>query len=47
LFDKWIPKNIIALASQRLAAAEDMLHCFTLLPAKSEGRIPFKQAHDI
>jgi hypothetical protein len=46
-FDKWVPKDIIALASQRLAAADNMLHCFSLLPAASAGRIPFTQAHDI
>jgi hypothetical protein len=28
-------------------AADDMLHCFSLLPEKSTGRIPYKQAHGI
>jgi hypothetical protein len=43
-FEKQIPKNIVALTSQRLAAANNMLHCFSLLPAESAGWIPIKQA---
>jgi hypothetical protein len=36
------------LTSQRLTAADNMLlHCFSLLPAKSAGWIPIKQAHSI
>jgi hypothetical protein len=37
----------MALTSQRLAAADYMLHCFSLLPAESAGWIPIKQAHNI
>jgi hypothetical protein len=44
-FDKRIPKDIKALTSQSFAATDNMLHCFSLLPAESAGRIPFKQAH--
>jgi hypothetical protein len=32
-------------ASHRLAATDNMLHCFDLLNAESAGRIPLKQAH--
>jgi hypothetical protein len=46
-FDKQIPKNAVALTSQRLAAANNMLHCFSLLPAESAGWIPIKQVHSI
>jgi hypothetical protein len=42
-----IPKNVVALTSQRLAAANNMLHCFGLLPAESAGWIPIKLAHSI
>jgi hypothetical protein len=45
-FDKQIPKNV-ALTSQRLAAANNMLHCFGLLPAESAGWIAIKQAQGI
>ena len=45
-FNKWFPKDIVALTSQRLAAAGDMLHCFSLFLAESAGWIPTKQAHD-
>jgi len=31
--------------SQSFAAANDMLHCFSLLPAESAGWIPIKQAN--
>jgi hypothetical protein len=44
-FDKQIHKNVVALTSQCLAAANNMLHCFYLLPAESAGWIPIKQAH--
>jgi hypothetical protein len=44
--DKQIPKNIIALTSQRLAAADNMVHCFSFLPAESAGWIPIKQARN-
>jgi hypothetical protein len=33
--------------NQHLTAANNMLHCFSLHPAKSAGWIPIKQAHDI
>jgi hypothetical protein len=46
-FDKQIPKNVVALTIQRLAAANNMLHCFGLLPAESAGWIPIKQAHSV
>jgi hypothetical protein len=46
-FDKQIPKNAVALTSQRLVAANNMLHCFGLLPSESAGWIPIKQAHSI
>jgi hypothetical protein len=42
-----IPKNVVALMSRRLAAANNVLHCFGLLPAESAGWIPIKQAHGI
>jgi hypothetical protein len=35
----WVPKDVIALTSQCLAAADNMLHCFSLLPAESAGWI--------
>jgi hypothetical protein len=41
-FDKQIPKNVVALTIQRLATANNMLHCFGLLPAESAGWIPIK-----
>jgi hypothetical protein len=37
----------MALRSQRLAAANNTLHCFSLHPAESAGWIPIKQAHNI
>jgi hypothetical protein len=43
-FDKQIPKNTAALTSQRLAAANNMLHCFSLLPAESVGWLHIKEA---
>jgi hypothetical protein len=46
-FDKQIPKNAVPLTSQRLAAANNMLHCFSLLPTEFAGWIPIKQAHGI
>jgi hypothetical protein len=46
-FHNRFPKNIIALSSQCLAAADDMLHCFNLHPAKSAGWIPTVQAHSL
>jgi hypothetical protein len=46
-FNKQIPKNVVALMSQRLAAANNMLHCFGLLPAESARWIPIKQDHSI
>jgi hypothetical protein len=46
-FEKHIPKNVIALTSQRRAAANNMLHCFGLLPAGSAVWIPIKQARSI
>jgi hypothetical protein len=39
------PKTL-ALMSQHLAAAGNMLHCFSLHPAESAGCIPIKQAHN-
>jgi hypothetical protein len=33
--------------SQCLAATNDMLCCFSLLPAHSASRIPFKQTHSV
>jgi hypothetical protein len=44
-FEKQIPRNVVALTSQRLAAAINMLHCFGLIPAVSAGWIPIEQAH--
>jgi hypothetical protein len=44
-FDIRIPNDIKALTTQHLAAADNVLHCFNLLPAESAGRIPFKQSH--
>jgi hypothetical protein len=38
---------MVALTSQYLAAAHDVLHYFGLLPAESAGWIPVKQAHGI
>jgi hypothetical protein len=46
-FSKQLPKDILALTSQRLAAADTMLHCFGLHPAESAGWILIKQAHNI
>jgi hypothetical protein len=46
-FKNWITKNIIVLSCQCLAAAGDMLHCFSLQPAKSAGWIPNVQAHSL
>jgi hypothetical protein len=40
-------QKVVALTSQRLAAANNMLHCFGLLPVESAGWIPIKQAHSI
>jgi hypothetical protein len=36
-FDNEIPKNVVALTNQLFAAANNMLHCFGLLPAESAG----------
>jgi hypothetical protein len=44
-FNKRLPKDVVSLTSQRLAAAGHMLHCFSLHPAESAGWIPIKQAH--
>jgi hypothetical protein len=44
-FNNQIPEDVITLASQCLAAADNMLYCFDLLPAESTGRIPFKQTY--
>jgi hypothetical protein len=44
-FNNQTPKDIIVLASQCLAAADNMLYCFDPLPAESTGTIPFKQTH--
>ena len=41
-----LPKDVVALTSQRLAAVGDMLHCFSLHPAESVGWIPIKQAYN-
>jgi hypothetical protein len=41
-----MPKNFMVLMSQRLAAADNMVHCFSFLPAESAGLIPVKQAHN-
>jgi hypothetical protein len=46
-FDKQIPKNVVALTSQCLTLANNMLHGFGLLPAESAGWIPIKQGHSI
>ena len=35
------------LTSQRLAVANNMLHCFSLHPAESSGWIPIKQTHNV
>jgi hypothetical protein len=43
-FNLQTPKNIIALTGQSLAAANNVLYSFGLLPAESAGRVPFKQA---
>jgi len=45
LFEKQVPKDVIALTSQYLAAENNMLHCFSLLPAESASWITIKQAH--
>jgi hypothetical protein len=45
--EKRVPKEVITLTSQCLAAANNMLYTFSLLPAKSAGWIPIKQAHSI
>jgi hypothetical protein len=42
-----LQKRCSADESQRLAAANNILHCFGLLPAESAGWIPVKQAHSI
>jgi hypothetical protein len=44
-FDIRIPKEIKALTTQHLAAADNVLHRFNILPAESAGRIPFKRLH--
>jgi hypothetical protein len=44
-FKKRCPKNIIALSSQCLAAASNMLHCLSLHLAESAGWISTEQAH--
>jgi hypothetical protein len=36
-FHKHFPKNVVALSSQCLAAASNMLHCFSLHLAESAG----------
>jgi hypothetical protein len=46
-FSKQLPKEIIAPTNQRLAAANDMMHCFSLHPAKFARLISIKQAHDM
>jgi hypothetical protein len=46
-FNKQIPKNVVALTSQRLTAANTMLHTSSLLSAESAGWIPIKQANSI
>ena len=35
------------LTSQRLATANNVLHCFRLHPTESADSIPIKQAHNI
>jgi hypothetical protein len=45
-FNKQLPKNVVALTSQCIAAASDMLHCFSLHLAESAGWIPTKQARN-
>jgi hypothetical protein len=47
LVQQAVPKDVIALTSQCLAAANNMLHCFSLLPAESACWIPIKGAHSI
>jgi hypothetical protein len=44
-FNKRFPKNVVALSSQCLAAAGDMLHCFSLHLTESAGWISTKQAY--
>ena len=44
-FNKRLPKDV-ALTSQRLAAAGDVLHCFSLHLAESARWISTKQAHN-
>jgi hypothetical protein len=39
--------DIIALTSQSLAAADNVLYCFGLLPAESAGRVTIEQPPDI
>jgi hypothetical protein len=41
------PKNFKTLTNQRLAATNNMVHSFSLQPAKSAGRISIKEAHNI
>jgi hypothetical protein len=45
-FHKRFPKKVVALSSQCLAAASNMLHCFSLHLAESAGWISTKQAHN-
>jgi hypothetical protein len=46
-FDKRVPKDVMALTSQCVAAANSSLHCFSFLPAESAGWIPIEQARSI
>ena len=41
------PKDTIALSSQRLTTANNVLHCFGLHPTKSADWIPIKQTHSV
>jgi hypothetical protein len=44
-FDNRIPKDIKTTTSQHLAAADNVLYCFGILPAEYAGGIFFKQVH--
>jgi hypothetical protein len=46
-FNKQFPKKVVALSSQCLTAASDMLHRFILHPADSAGWISTEQAHSL
>ena len=42
-----LPKTKVALTSQCLATANNVLHCFGVHPTKSADCIPIRQAHSV